>query len=77
MVTSGQTGFPTTEVYEVPRIKYRKTVSYAEYLYKTDANNNLITDGAGITWRIPTIRCVADSAPSTHLPNFREHRRRP
>lgn len=59
VVTSGQTGFPTTEVYEVPRIKYRKTVSYAEYLYKTDANNNLITDGAGnyVENTDHTVRC--------------------
>ena len=59
VVTSGQTGFPTTEVYEVPRIKYRKTVSYAEYLYKTDANNNLITDGAGnyVEDTDHTVRC--------------------
>lgn len=59
VVTSGQTGFPTTEVYEVPRIKYRKTVSYAEYLYKTDADNNLITDGAGnyVENTDHTVRC--------------------
>lgn len=59
VVTSGPTGFPTTEVYEVPRIKYSKSVSYAEYLYRTDADNNLITDGAGnyVENTSHTVRC--------------------
>lgn len=58
VVTSEETGFPVTETYEVPRIKYLKTVSWAEYRYKTDDNNQLIVkDGNYVDNTSHTVRC--------------------
>ncbi len=61
VVTSGPTGFPKseTDAYEVPRIKYQKTISYAEYCYKTDSDNRLVTDVNGnyVANTQHTVRC--------------------
>lgn len=58
VVTSEETGFPVTETYEVPRIKYLKTVSWAEYRYKTDDNNQLIVEnGNYVDNTSHTVRC--------------------
>lgn len=69
VVTSGESGFPSADAYQTPRIKYEKSVSYAEYLYKTDTSNNLIVDAQGryvpndthaVRCRFLTINALAD-----------------